>query len=149
MKNRRLLGLAAAALGAATLIVAPAEAFRGGGGFGGMHGGGMHFGGGGGFGGMHGGAAHFGGGGFGAMHVGAAHFGGNNFRGGMAFGPRVAPFVHQRAVFHNFGFRHRHFNNVVFVGGPYYGVGYGDTCWRRVWTYYGWQWANICSDYGY
>jgi hypothetical protein len=148
MKNRRLLGLAAAALGAATLIVAPAEAFRGGGGFGGMHGGAAHFGGGG-FGAMHVGAAHFGGGGFGAMHVAPAHFGGNNFRGGMAFAPRVGPFVHQRAVFHNFGFRHRHFNNVVFVGGPYYGVGYGDTCWRRVWTYYGWQWANICSDYGY
>jgi hypothetical protein len=148
MKNLRLIGLAAAALGAAMMVAAPAEAFRGGGGFGGMHGGGMHFGGGGGFGGMHGGAAHFGGG-FGRMHVGPAHFVGNNFRGGAAFGPRVAPFVHQRAVFHHFGFRHRHFNNVVFVGGPYYGVGYGDTCWRRVWTYYGWQWANICSDYGY
>jgi hypothetical protein len=136
MKNRRLIGLAAAALGAAMMVAAPAEAFRGGGGFGGMHGGGMHF----------------GGGGFGGMRGGPAHFGGGGFRGGMAFGPRSgAPFVHQRVVFHNFAFRRHHrFNNAVFVGAPFVGVGYyGDTCWRRVWTYYGWQWANICNDYGY
>lgn len=135
MKNRRWIGLAAAALGGAMMVAAPAAAFRGGGGFGGMHGGGMHF-----------------GGGFGGMRGGPAHFGGGGFRGGMAFGPRAgAPFVHQRVAFHNFAFRRHHrFNNVVFVGAPFVGAGYyGDTCWRRIWTYYGWQWANICNDYGY
>ena len=43
------------------------------------------------------------------------------------------------------------------VGGalaaPYYGYGYGypyygggpyGGCWRRVWGYYGWQWARVC-----
>ncbi len=100
-------------------VAAPALAFHGGGGFGGMHGGGG--------------------------------FGGGGFRGTGAFGPRAgAPFVHPRFVSHNFAFRdHRRFNNFAFVGAPFFGVGYGDTCWRRVWTNYGWQWANICYDYGY
>jgi hypothetical protein len=49
-------------------------------------------------------------------------------------------------------FHHRRFGRFAFFGGPfiyagYYG-GYYDGCWRRVWTPYGWQWADVCG-YGY
>jgi hypothetical protein len=29
-------------------------------------------------------------------------------------------------------------------GYPYYGGGPYGGCWRRVWGYYGWQWARVC-----
>jgi hypothetical protein len=42
-----------------------------------------------------------------------------------------------------------------FVGGgwdwgyPYYDyAAYGNGCWRQVWTPYGYQWSNICYNYG-
>ena len=58
-----------------------------------------------------------------------------------------------RAAFvphHPFFFHHRfhRFNRFAFVGGPFFYGGYDD-CWRRVWTAYGPQWINLCSDYGY
>jgi hypothetical protein len=24
-----------------------------------------------------------------------------------------------------------------------------DSCWRRMWTPYGWQWVSVCDDFGY
>jgi hypothetical protein len=58
-----------------------------------------------------------------------------------------------RAAFvphHPFFFHHRfhRFNRFAFVGGSFYYAGY-DYCWRRVWTAYGPQWVNLCTDYGY
>ena len=35
-----------------------------------------------------------------------------------------------------------------FGGGPYYDYAY-NSCWTQVRTYYGWQWVNVCGDYGY
>jgi hypothetical protein len=175
MKSKLLGYLSAAVLGAAIALPTPAMAFRGGGGFGGMHGGfgggGMHFGGG------------FGGGG---MRFGGGGFAGGGFRGGMVTGRSVfvpggnrfaaAPFAGQRFAvnrFNNFGvrnrfnnfalrdrffFRHHHFRNFAFFGAPFFGFGawpyYYDYaanggCWRQVWTGYGLQWVNVCNDYGY
>jgi hypothetical protein len=123
MKNLRVNFLVAATVGAAMTVATPASAFHGGG-FGGMHGGG--------FGGMHGG--------------GGTHLGGGA-PGRMAFGSGA---FHHPAQFHNFGFRNHHrVNNFVFFGAPYFDAGYGDTCWRRVWTGYNWRWSDLCSDYGY
>jgi hypothetical protein len=127
-------------LGAAIVTATPALAFRGGGGF---HGGGMHFGGGG----MHmgGGPMHFGGGGrFFAAPFAGRHMFNNGFN---SFG-----FRHHH--FHDFAFRHhRHFRNFAFIGAPYaYDYGYDssdDGCWRQLLTSYGWQWTNVCYDYGY
>lgn len=159
MKSKLLGYLSVAVLGAAIALPTPAMAFRGGGGFGGMHGGfgggGMHFGGG------------FGGGG---MRFGGGGFAGSGFRGGMvtgrsAFVPRAgrfagAPFASQRFgvnKFNNFAFRnrffirHHHFRNFAFFGAPFavgYDYGYGG-CWQQLWTGYGWQWVNICNGYGY
>jgi hypothetical protein len=155
----KLLGCLAA-MAAAMVVATPAMAFRGGGGFGGMHGG------------FAGGGMHFGGGGFGGPHF------GGGFRGGMLTGRSVfvpgggrfasAPLAGRRFfvnrsnnfAFRNrfFPFRHRFFrNNLFFVGAPffefgawpyYYGYAAYDGCWRQVWTPYGWQWSNICYDYG-
>ncbi len=155
MKSKFIGCLAATALSAAIVAATPATAFHGGGFGGGMHGGfgggGMHFGGGG---------MHFGGG-FGGPRFGGG-FGG--FRGGAFTGRSVfvpggnrfigGPFVGRRVFvngFHNFGFRHRHFRNFGFFGGPfgYDYAAYGDGCWSSVWTPYGWQWTNTCYDYGY
>jgi hypothetical protein len=52
-----------------------------------------------------------------------------------------------------FGFRdhdhfHHRFHRFAFFGAPYAYASY-DSCWRRVWTPYGLQWANVCGDYGY
>jgi hypothetical protein len=137
MKNKLPSCLSVAVLGAAITLPTSAMAFRGGGG-------GMHFGGGG--------------------------FAGGGFRGGMVMGRSAfvpgagrfaaTPFAHQRfAVNRSFAFRNRfffrhnpHFRNFLFVGAlgwPYYSdYGYSG-CWQQVWTGYGWQWANLCYDYGY
>jgi hypothetical protein len=142
--------LASAALGAALVASSPAAAFRGGGSFGG---GGFH-------GGFGGGSFHGGfGGGMpgGRMFTGRSVFvpGGNRFVG-APFAGRHA-FVNRR--FFDEGrrdrfedrFRHRHFfvngfDSFAFFGLPfaYDYAAYGNGCWR--WD--GWQWINICYDYG-
>jgi hypothetical protein len=156
MNNRLLTGIVAAAMAAALAVASPVLARGGGGGGGGGHGG---FGGGGHFsgGGMHGGG--FGGG----MHVGGmgggahfAHFGGPAFGGARfahaAIGPRFAgsgwhgrPFIGRHAFF----FRHHRFHRFAVFGAPFVYAGYNDSCWRRSWTPYGWQWVNVCGDSWY
>jgi hypothetical protein len=59
-----------------------------------------------------------------------------------------------RAAFvphHPFFFHHRfhHFRRFAFVGGPFFYASYYDGCWRRVWTAWGPQWINVCSDYSW
>jgi hypothetical protein len=146
-----LLGYVVATVMAAAIVVAtPATAFRGGGG---MSGGGMHFGGG-----MPGGR----------MFTGRSVFvpDGNRFVGAPFAGQHA--FVNRR--FFDEGrrdriedrfegrrdriedrFRHRRFfvnrfDNFAFLGVPfaYDYAAYGNGCWR--WD--GWQWINICYDYG-
>jgi len=139
MKSKLLGCLAATALGAAIVVATPAMAFRGGGGFhgGGFRGGGMHFGGGGFHGRMFAGPRVF--------APGGSRFVGAPFARGHVFGHR----------FNNFAFRHRHrFRNFAFLGVPflyddYNYDAYGTGCWTQIWTGYGWQWANVCYDYGY
>ncbi len=138
MNNKLLSCLVAGAL-SATLALAPPAFARGGGGGGGGHGmgGGMHAGGMGG--GMHGGG--MGGGMHFAAMGGGAHFAGPHF---AHVGPH---FAHVG----RFGFRdhfHHRFHRFAFFGAPYVYADY-DSCWRRVWTPYGLQWANVCGDYGY
>jgi hypothetical protein len=132
MLRKMVITLAAvAALTAGSMI--PASAHGGGGG-GGGHGGGGGGGGGGhsGFGG--GGHGGFGGGGFG--HAGVAHFGGS--AGGRPFA--------FRGGFHDgrFAFRDHHrffFDQFAFYGDyPYY----DDSCYRRVWTRWGWRVVTAC-----
>ena len=138
MNNKLLSCLIAGAL-SATLALAPPAFARGGGGgggHGGGMGGGMHAGGMGG--GMHGGMG--GGMRFAAMG-GGAHFAGSHFAG--------PHFAHVG----RFGFRdrdhfHHRFHRFAFFGAPYAYASY-DSCWRRVWTPYGLQCANVCGDYGY
>ena len=137
MKTKLLGCLAATLIAAASVIATPATAFRGGGGFGG---------------------GGFGGGGFrGGMVTGRSVFvpGGNRFVG-APFAGRHA-FVNRR--FFDEGrrdrfedrFRHRRFfangfDNFAFIGVPFaYGYAAYGSCWR--WD--GWQWINICYDYGY
>jgi hypothetical protein len=129
--NRNLPGCVfAALLGAAIVAAAPAMA-RGG------FGGGDHF------------------GGIGGSHFGAfgGHFGG--------FGPRftgrsvaIGRFDHR---FHHFDrddpvfFWHHRFRDFAFFGVPFaagYDYGYG-ACFRPIWTGYGYQWTNVCNEYGY
>jgi hypothetical protein len=157
MKSKLLGCLCAAVLAAVSALPTPAMAFRGGGGFGGMHGGfgggGMHFGGGFGGGGMHFGG--FPGGGFhggmvtgrSAFVPGAGRFAGASFAGQRFSGNRFNNFAFQNRIF----FRHNHFRNFAFFGAPFavgYDYGYGG-CWQQVWTNYGWQGVNLCNGYGY
>ena len=137
MNNKLLSCLVAGALSATLALAPPAFARGGGGGGGGGHGmgGGMHAGGMGG--GMHGGG--MGGGMRFAAMGGGAHFAGSHFAG--------PHFAHAG----RFGFRdhfHHRFHRFAFFGVPYAYASY-DSCWRRVWTPYGLQWANVCGDYGY
>jgi hypothetical protein len=136
MNNKLLSCLIAGALSATLALAPPAFARGGGGGGGGGHGGGggMHAGGMGG--GMHGGGMG------GGMHF-AAMGGGAHFAGSHFAGPH---FAHAG----RFGFRdhHHRFHRFAFFGVPYAYASY-DSCWRRVWTPYGLQWANVCGDYGY
>jgi hypothetical protein len=135
MNNKLLSCLVAGAL-SVTLALAPPAFARGGGGGGGGHGGGMG-------GGMHAsgtGGGMRGGGMGGGMHFaamgGGAHFAGPHFAHVGRFGFRDRDHFHHR--FHRF----------AFFGAPYAYASY-DSCWRRVWTPYGLQWANVCGDYGY
>ena len=153
MNNKLLKGLVAAALATTLALASPAFA-RGGGGGGGGHGGG----GGGGHGGGMGGG-HFGGGGMGGgggMHfsggmggsgahfagVGGAHFAGRSFASAQFAHAGVSPRFAFHNGFHNGRFFHHH-RRFAFIGAPYAYAGYDD-CWRRVWTPYGLQWANVC-----
>jgi hypothetical protein len=105
------------------------------------------------------GGAHFGGGRFVGAPVARAafapRFAGGPFAARAAFAPRFAGagwhggrFIHRHAFF----FRHHRFNRFAFVGAPFFYAGYygyDDGCWQRAWTAYGWQWVNVCGDYGY
>jgi hypothetical protein len=145
MKSNLVGCLAATALGAAIVATTPAVAFRGGGGFGGMSGGGMRF---------H--PMPFGGrfGGFGdrtftrqnVFSPGGRRFVGVPLAGRDVFANRFHHFPFGR----QFAFRHhRHFRDFAFLGVPY-ASDYGyDGCWRQTWTPYGWRWRNICYDYSY
>ena len=74
--------------------------------------------------------------------------------GGMRMGRQISV-----GGFHNPAFfrHHRHFHNVVFVGGPFfydyvpyyydYVPYHGNYCWQQVWTLSGWQWVDACSGY--
>jgi hypothetical protein len=138
----------------------------GGGGFGGGgHGGG--FGGGGGFAGARGfgGGGGFAGGGWHGGNAGPMMMRGGSVgpvtRGGpMTTAPVRGPVQGWNGPRNNlaWGMRghHDHFHNrfrnrnffAFGFGGPYYDYAY-DSCWTQVQTYYGWQWVNVCSDYGY
>jgi hypothetical protein len=152
MNNKVLSCLIAAVLGTTLALASPALARGGGGGMGGGGGTGGHGGfGGGAAGGMSGGA-HFsgmaGGPHFSGM-IGGPRFSGSRFAGApfaahAAISPRVSSFA-----FHNRGrFIHHRFNRFAFVGAPFAYAAY-DSCWRRVWSPYGLQWVNVCTDYGY
>jgi hypothetical protein len=163
--SKLLKSLMAGTLGLTLALASPALGRGGGGGGFGGGGGGGHGGfGGGGFGGggMHGGFGGMGGGMHGGFGGGGMHFGGGGMRfGGMggarfahaAFMPRAgfgfqgARGFHHRFVHDRF-FRHR-FNRFAFFGAPFVYAGYYDGCWQRVWTPYGWSWANACGDYLY
>ena len=92
---------------------------------------------------------------FGGMS-GGRHFSGSRFAGAplaahAAFSPRSSTFafrdgLHHRAFFHH-RFHHR-FHRFAFVGVPFAYAAY-DSCWRKVWTPYGWEWVDVCSDYLY
>jgi hypothetical protein len=126
MNNKLLSCLVAGALATTLALASPALA-RGGGGGGGGHG----YGGGGHYGGMHVGGMG------GGMHFSGARFAGAHFAH-AGFSPRFHGRDHFHHRFHRFGF----------FGAPYAYASY-DGCWRRVWTPYGLQWANVCGDYGY
>jgi hypothetical protein len=129
MNNKLLSCLVAGALSATLALASPALARGGGGGGGGGHGGSMG-------GGMRGGGMG------GGMHF-AAMGGGAQFAGSHFAGPH---FAHAG----RFAFRdgHHRFHRFAFFGAPYVYASY-DSCWRRVWTPYGLQWANVCGNYGY
>jgi hypothetical protein len=143
MNNKLLSCLMAGALALASPAFARGGGGHGGGGHGGggMHGGGMGMGGG-----MRGGG--WGGG----MHIGGMG-GGPRFSGARfastsfvhaGFSPRFSSFAHRGQG----RFIHHRFHRFAFFGTPYAYAAYDD-CWRRVWTPYGLQWANLCGDYGY
>jgi hypothetical protein len=79
-------------------------------------------------------------------HVGGLGLGRPGFAGPRfahaGIGPRFA-FAGRHG---HHGFHHRHFRGFALFGAPYYYAGY-DSCWRRSWTPYGWQWVNVCGDY--
>jgi len=84
---------------------------------------------------------------FAAIPTSRATFGPNFSRSRAAFAPGFArPALTHHAFFHH---RFHHFRRFAFigVGGPFY-ASY-DYCWRRVWTAWGPQWINVCSDYSW
>jgi hypothetical protein len=78
---------------------------------------------------------HHGGGGWhgGGWHGGGWHggWGPGAVIGGLAAGAIVGGAL--AAPYYGYGY-----------GYPYYGYGPYGGCWRRVWGYYGWQWARVC-----
>ena len=149
MSSKFLGYVVAGALASAIALASPVLARGGGGG-----GGGGGWGGGGGMG-MGGHSMGMAGGWSGGMHsmgmvghpMGARSFAAMPMSR-AAFAPRFshATFVPHHPFFHH---RFHRFNRFAFVGFGGYGYGYYDDCWRRVWTAYGPQWVNLCSDYGY
>jgi hypothetical protein len=140
MSNKVLGCLTAGALAMTLAVASPALARGGGGMGGGMRGGGMG-------GGMHysgmGGGPHVSGMSVGPQFSGS-RFAGAPFAAHAAMSPRVSGFA-----FHDRGrFIHHRFHRFAFVGAPFAYAAY-DSCWRRVWTQYGVQWVDVCSDYGY
>ena len=132
MKSKLLGCLAATGLGAAIAVATPAMA--GGSGVVGMHGGGMMAGG------MRGGGM--------VMGRSVSVPGGNRFVGAPVGGRRVFGNGLDRD---DFAFRdHRRFRNFAIVGASflYDYSAYGNGCWQQEWISYGWQWINICDDYG-
>jgi hypothetical protein len=128
MKSKLVGCLAATVIGAAIAAATAATA-------GGVHG-------------SFGGGGHFGGGGFhGGMVSGRSVFvpGGNRFAGTPFAGRRVFGDRLDRD-----DFAHRRFRNFAIVGAPflYDYSAYGNGCWQQEWISYGWQWINICDDYG-
>jgi hypothetical protein len=79
---------------------------------------------------------------------GGPHFSGSRFAGApfahAAFSPRFSRFAFRDRD----GFRHHRFHRFAFFGAPFAYAAY-DSCWRRVWTPYGLQWVDVCTDYGY
>ena len=75
--------------------------------------------------------------------------GGNRLGGAPVAGRRV--FGNGVNNFNRFDRDHHRFRNFGFVGAPflYDYSDYGSECWQQEWTSYGWQWSNICGDYGY
>jgi len=66
--------------------------------------------------------------------------GGGGFHGGFSHGG----FAHHGG-FHNGGFRHHNrffFNRFAFYGSSY---PFYDSCYRRVWTNWGWRWVSVCD----
>jgi hypothetical protein len=119
MKSKLVGCLAATALGAAIAAATPATA-------GGVHGSG---------GGFHGGMVS----GRSVFVPGGNRFVGTPFAGRRVFGNRLDRDEH-----------HRRFRNFAIVGAPflYDYSAYGNECWQQEWISYGWQWINICDDYG-
>src|SRR6516164_4167270 len=153
MISKKLISIIAASIFAG-LIVSPAQARFGGGGFGG----GFHVG----FGGFHGGFGGFhGGGGFargpvfvGHTFMGRPAFARSAFVGSSAFARSAFPgrsvFIHRPFVRHAF-FARRHFV------GPFVGAGFATgviaagypSCWTWVPTDFGWQQVWACGpDWG-
>jgi hypothetical protein len=55
------------------------------------------------------------------------------------------PFFRQRFAFRRFAFRHPFFRpGYAFYGGVPYAYGYGGSCYRRVWTRWGWRLRWAC-----
>ncbi|MFZ2075836.1 MAG: hypothetical protein WAV38_04125 [Xanthobacteraceae bacterium] len=157
-----LVSVAALGFGSAAMAAHGGGRGGGGGGGGGGFGGAASFGGGGG-GGSFGRGGSFGGAGIAAAPRGAAGpmmmHGGNlgPMRGRpMATAPmtggRVQGWGGRTAWGHDHDHFHHRFHNRNFFafgfGGPIYDYAY-DSCWTQVQTYYGWQWVNVCGDYGY
>jgi len=149
MKGRLLVSFSASVLGAALTLATPAMAFRGGVGFGGMHGG-------------FGGGMHFSGMasrgmimGRSAFVPGAGRFAPSPFAGRRFAGDRSNNFALRDpfSLRNRFFFRHHpRFRNFALLAGldwPYYYPYAYDGCWQQVWTEYGGQWVDACYGYGY
>ena len=128
-----LTAIAALSLGSTAMA-----AHGGGGGGGGGHAAGFGGGGGG-----------FGGGGDGRAGVAAVpgSAGGLRIQGSRTFNRNNFAFDRDHDRFNHRFHHNRNFFAFGF-GGPYYDYAY-DSCWAQVPTYYGWQWVNVCGDYGY
>ena len=70
-------------------------------------------------------------------------FAGGPFAAHAAFTPRFSH-VAFRGGFHHRFFHHR-FHRFAFIGAPFVYASY-DSCWRRVWSPYGWRVVNVCGD---
>jgi hypothetical protein len=84
----------------------------------------------------------------GPTHTAGPQFGGPRFAGSRFGHPGFSPRFAHGSFNHRFG--HHHDRRFAFFGGPFYDdYGYYDGCWRRIWTDYGPQWTNVCTNYSY